>query len=339
MIDSLTIKDFQAHQELRVKLSRGITTITGPSDIGKSAIIRALRWVRFNRPSGESFIRDGADEAQVLVVTGDTFIRRNRGKKVNTYTIDGQELEAFGNDVPEQVLKALNLDEVNFQSQLDSPFWFSLSAGEVSRQLNEIINLGIIDSTLSNLASALRKASTEQEVRQGLLEEAKAQREALKPARDMDKALQEVEALAEEAGKREKRASRASQLVEEAQSVGRTHEQASKALLDAEALIKVGQVWQDKTVMIDGLQSLLRKTMEAQALASRSIPDLKPLLELEGQWNVKRHRRAALEGLTDNLQRQTQQDETRIVELQRSEESLKKTIGKECPLCGTVLSR
>lgn len=54
----LRIQNFQAHKDTTIEFDR-IATIVGPSDIGKSAVLRALKWVAKNEPKGISFVRDG----------------------------------------------------------------------------------------------------------------------------------------------------------------------------------------------------------------------------------------------------------------------------------------
>jgi exonuclease SbcC len=53
MITQLNITNFQSHVKSVLKLSPGINVICGPSDSGKSAIIRGLRWVIENQPTGK----------------------------------------------------------------------------------------------------------------------------------------------------------------------------------------------------------------------------------------------------------------------------------------------
>lgn len=55
-IQEVTIEGYQSHTNSTFRLSPGLTVITGPSDVGKTAIIRALRWFAFNEPTGEAFL-------------------------------------------------------------------------------------------------------------------------------------------------------------------------------------------------------------------------------------------------------------------------------------------
>ena len=194
-IEKLTIKNFQAHKKLEVELDPHVTTIIGPSDVGKSAIIRALMWITTLHPSGTAFIREGSKQTTVNLVVDGQEILRTRSASINTYALDGKEFKAFGNDVPSDIRGLLNLSPVNFQSQHDSPFWFCETAGEVSRQLNQIVNLEIIDRTLANLDRIGREARTQIKVVTQQLDEAKELRSTLKWAKTAEQELATAEAL------------------------------------------------------------------------------------------------------------------------------------------------
>lgn len=193
MIRYILLRNFQVHCRLRVLLDPCVTTILGPSDVGKSSIMRALKWLATNRPAGQAFIRDGERKVIVSVITDEGTVRRIKGTSVNEYRVNGCVLKAFGNDVPAEVLSVLNMSDINFQVQHEGPFWFSQTAGEVSRQLNQIVDLSIMDSTLGNLASALRRARAEEEVACARLKEARDKRKELRFVTVVDQSLAVVE--------------------------------------------------------------------------------------------------------------------------------------------------
>ena len=118
-IKSLDIKNFQAHKELHLDLGKNIVTITGESDRGKSAILRSLIWLATNRPSGDDFIRYGTNECAVKAIVDGHTIERVKGKKTNSYILDGVEYKALKTDVPEEIAKILNIDKNNIQQQFD----------------------------------------------------------------------------------------------------------------------------------------------------------------------------------------------------------------------------
>jgi DNA repair ATPase RecN len=187
-LQSLTLKNFQAHKDLDVQFSPTLTTIKGATDAGKSAVLRALRWVCLNDIAGADFIREGAKQVTVtLEVTSNLEVPSTfeiaRSKKAdatrNTYALDGHEYKAFGQSVPSDIATTLALNKINFQGQHDPPFWFSDTAGEVSRQLNSVIDLSIIDSALANIASAVRVSQERKSICEERLAEAKRQLEEL----------------------------------------------------------------------------------------------------------------------------------------------------------------
>lgn len=92
-IQEVTIEGYQSHTNSTFRLSPGLTVITGPSDAGKTAIIRALRWFAFNEPTGEAFlhtirnpdgsVKEAVDQVKVSVTfdNGITITKtRRKGK-------------------------------------------------------------------------------------------------------------------------------------------------------------------------------------------------------------------------------------------------------------------
>ena len=180
MLEQLTIKNFQKHKLLDIDLDEQITTIVGPSDAGKSAVLRALRWVLTNQPDGTAFIREGAKRASVCVVVDGQEVTRLKGKS-NQYRLGDKELVSFGRGkVPDLVARLLQVGEVNFQLQHDSPFWFDLSPGEVSKRLNQIVDLKIVDEALGRASKTVREKAAQKKLLRTQLTESKANKERLK---------------------------------------------------------------------------------------------------------------------------------------------------------------
>ena len=88
MIRKLRIRNFQRHEQLDINIDTKVVAITGPTDTGKSSVLRALRWATMNKPSGIGHIRDGCDQVEVTVKLDDgTQIKRSRSKTKNSYLI------------------------------------------------------------------------------------------------------------------------------------------------------------------------------------------------------------------------------------------------------------
>ncbi len=183
MIRSVKLRDFQRHKLRRIVFSKGITTIEGPTNRGKSSIIRALRWVLLNDFRGIP-LRKGAKTVSVRVKIGGKWVGRKKGANVNVYTLGKKKFKAFGTKVPEEIQAHLKLNGLNFQGQFDPIFWFSSTGGEVSKQLNRVIDLSIVDTSLGKIASEVRSRTARREVseeRLGQLKDQLAKLESQRP--------------------------------------------------------------------------------------------------------------------------------------------------------------
>jgi exonuclease SbcC len=197
MLERLLIQGFQAHDKLGIRFDPAITTIVGDSDTGKSSIIRALRWVLLNKPRGDGFLRHGASTMRVKALIDDITIERKRNTSNNEYSMDGKVYKAFGLDTPKPIADLASVTEINFQSQHDGPFWFNLSASEVGRQLNKIVDLEVIDRTSTRITSLSRSLNAESAVVDKRLAEAQDNYEKLSYIKDADTDLVKLEQLQE----------------------------------------------------------------------------------------------------------------------------------------------
>ena len=179
-----------------------VHVLTGRSGAGKSAfLIRPLRWVVMNRPMGEEYRRWGSDETRVdtywdnqtghlirLVVvnfqchehvdvafadpTQDyTRVSRIRSNKRNVYEMQhggvGGEVQVYqiagDKRVPEPVAAYLNMFDINFQFQHDSPYLLGLNRTpfELARILNDLAGMGEMDEAMSNINGRYRREKAE----------------------------------------------------------------------------------------------------------------------------------------------------------------------------------
>lgn len=202
----LKIQNFQTHEKLKVEIDPRVTSIIGPSDVGKSAIVRALRWLCLNTPSGDAFVKDGTPGTTIRLKIDDKEVFRRKGKDTNEYGLDDQVFKSFGSSVPEPIEKLLRVSPLNFQSQLDGPLWFNDSAGQVSKNLNSLIDLESIDECIQEINKRCSRAQTEAEVCEKRTREALDKRDSLKwiliaeadhnLLDEKEKALQELRASA-----------------------------------------------------------------------------------------------------------------------------------------------
>lgn len=161
MISQLTLINYQSHKNTTLDLHPGVNCIVGSSDVGKTAILRALRWLVWNRPSGDSFRSVWGGETSVTVEIGGHQISRVKNTGHNAYSVDGVILSAVRTDVPTEVGRILNFNELNLQSQFDRPFLLDISPGEVAAHFNRIAHLDTIDTATRNVAAWIRSLESD----------------------------------------------------------------------------------------------------------------------------------------------------------------------------------
>lgn len=188
-ITRLRIRDFQNHRDTDLMLTPGINLITGSSDAGKSAILRALNAVLHNDwPRGGSYVRRGAPHAEITVEYSDgTTVTRVKSGAHNSVTVtwppaDGTEpviegevgrtpqertaqYEGFGTALPPEVLLALGSppfgedgDGISYAEQLAPYFLVSLSANKLPRAISRLTGISEIEEAVDLLASDKREA-------------------------------------------------------------------------------------------------------------------------------------------------------------------------------------
>lgn len=281
MLEELLIQNFQAHAKTRISFDPGITCIVGPSDSGKSAIIRALRWVCCNIPGGSSFVRHGTKGATVkLLIDGKTITRkRSSNDTTNEYLLDKESYKAFGRNIPEPILSALNMDSISWQGQHDSPYWFSSTAGEVSRQLNTIVNLSIIDSTLSAITKVVNKSATRLEVAVDAEEKAENNFAALQWVPEYSKEVESLRTIGKGTANKKIEASSITELCEEARMFLTTIESCSAAAKSGTTLIHKYETALQAQKTSVALNDLIIITKRASEAAEVEVPKTEAMQE------------------------------------------------------------
>jgi exonuclease SbcC len=333
VITRLEVKDFQKHKHLRVKLSPTVTTIVGPTDAGKSALIRALQWVALGTGLRESsFVRRGASSAEVEVRAGGKVVRRSKGKGLNTYHVGGKKLAAFGAKAPDEVTSLLRLSDLNFQSQHDPVLWFSEAPGQVSRQLNKIVDLGVIDSTLKSVVDMTRHSRTEEKVVEGRIEKLKKTVVNLKPAERAEEDYRRLECLQESLLGVQTEWESLGALLETLARSGRRVSQLKRATADLAASLAAGEEWREALHSLRQLRKVSRDTLRLAKLTGATLPPFLPLQGAAARLRKTAQDRATLEELVTSAGKffwDVEHNELQLT-LQRAE--LEKEF-RTCPLC------
>ena len=161
MIRRIQIQNFQNHERSILDLSSRVNVISGPSDNGKSAIVRALRWVIENKPLGDSFCKTGTKDTSVLIDMGDVCVERFRNGRNNGYRMGEETFLATKGTVPKEIGDALDIAPPCLQNQTDPYYLLSLSPGEVARHLSQLADLSEIDTAIRKSNSLIGKTQVE----------------------------------------------------------------------------------------------------------------------------------------------------------------------------------
>jgi len=338
MFEKLQIKNVRIHKEQEIEFAPDITTIVGDSFTGKSTIVKALIWILRNKPSGDSIINWDAQKAiGTLTIDGNT-IKRIKGKGKNIYKLNKKKFVAFGKgDVPSEIKKLANISNINIQGQFEPFFWFSKTAGEVSRQLNQIVNLDIIDKTMANIASEIRKTSATVDVSKTRLAAIKAQRKNLLYAKVMDEDLKAVENKQNRHQKNFLRASTINDIINMATKYAKTIKNARGIVSLGDFAISTGQMYLDIKAKSDNLKQLIKNCISLKKQAAVKTPSTEPLDNLYETYQKTKKQKVSLDELIGKIikvRRNVSQLKAVFIE---SEKIFKTKMGKVCVLCGSQI--
>lgn len=332
MITRIFLKNFQAHLKKVIKLTK-VTVFLGPSDSGKSSVMRAIRWVCLNQPRGGDFVSHGESNCLAALETESGRVTRKRSKGSNRYSVNGKGYSAVGSGIPEEVQKALNLGPVNFQSQMDSPFWFSLTPGEVAKELNSIVNLSDIDSAFAVVNAELRQARSAESVVEQRLDKALQKKKQLAWVAPCNDSLRSLEVLQSFIDASASRIASVATLVEEAATLSKEAQTASGIATDGSELIGKAKTLFNDSAKVKSLEELL---ISLKSIKIVEIPELDESTYSELLETRKRMKALIRDISSLNLAEKElcQAQES----LKESKEKLKTKTGGSCPVCGGVLS-
>lgn len=353
MLESITIENFRSHEETTLSLAPGITAIIGSSDTGKSNIMRAIYWLTENRPLGSDMVsfwaRDAKGEAkEPCRVTfhfsdGTPDVVRVRSREENAYYLGEMKLEAMKTAVPDPVLAALNLSEVNVGKQFDSPFLVGDSGGDIAKFLNGVIKLDAIDRMLSSIDGKKRSVSQEIARLEGQIAERERELAAYGWVDEAAEVLEEYERVS---GKLEERKRSLLDLAESISSYTLLEDTLSAAdrILSAEHLLsEYRTLSRTRDTHEEALLALSRTVRQYEALTAELSPF--PFEEVEqilGDWKAAytraREYRQSLSTLSSQIEeyRRREQELITIKEDQFIAEQKRPAV---CPLCGAAMRK
>jgi hypothetical protein len=263
-LEKIVVVNFQKHEREEFVLDPLVTVFTGPNDAGKSALLRCLRWLATNYPSGVSFIRKGTDFSEcILFVDGQT-CTRYRSRSDNSYQLGAGQFQKVGTEVPAGVAKLLNVGNVNFQDQHDPPFWLNLTGGQLARELNAVVDLTLIDSTLANLASWVRREKTQLDLHRESLKDARGKRDTLAWVLQANTELAEIERLSTSIAKTRQECARINDQLQEGERLAQRKKTLLRARTALQSLLVQAKRVLDYRVELADVENAIRRYTKLQ---------------------------------------------------------------------------
>lgn len=335
MLERLDVRGFQAHRKFILEFDPQVTSIIGPTDEGKSTLLRALRWVCLNqlKVPAEDLVNWDSKEAKASLKVDGHKIRRIRGKGKNLYELDGKTYKSFSSIVPEDISNILNVDNLNFQRQLDPHFWFNLTPGQLSKALNEIINLGSIDKVLDNIAREHRQAKARVASAE---EELKATKEELDKLKWVPEFLENHDALELERTALQELPPKIAGLkflVLKAKAAMGQRRIAIQAMEEAHKLGVLAVRRDHLQYTVDSLRELLTEHKKRTTVMSIEVPDIKNLQDLYLAIKTKKRKVGELRELIIGYRKCQIKIDQLSAARSKAVTELKRKTPKRCPTC------
>lgn len=174
MIERIAIKNYQSLHNVSLELGK-FTVIFGDSDVGKSAVYRAIRGL-VTAEDGDSFITEGKPKAGVSLITpvSEVVWVKPRGKS-STYHLFLDDIKVRewnrARSLPGEIARELRFEQMvvdgdkffpNFRGQFDPLFMLFESSGKRARLLGSLVsNLLLKGIKIANV----RRNRTEADIR------------------------------------------------------------------------------------------------------------------------------------------------------------------------------
>jgi exonuclease SbcC len=265
-LKTVRVRNFQSHRDTEVHFEPGINLIVGSSDVGKSALLRAINLAMHNEVPNREFVTFGAKNATVcLEFTDGTVVERVKGDDKNSYYLtlpDGEtkQFDRVGTEVPEEVQRALGFPPSDkfhgplaYADQHSKLFLVNLTPTELPRAISQLTGLDDFEEGAKALAKSARQF--DRKIKDSAERVARMDEELTKydgldaQLRRLERYEQEMEALEELASSFED----AEELVKQYAEVMREGKAAKAALDAARGLAAMGDELETLQALVDSL--------------------------------------------------------------------------------------
>jgi len=188
LLKKLEIENFMCYSKEEIEFADGTTAFVGRSGNGKSTVLRAIKWLYYDEPSGSDFIQTGKSRTKVkgTFSNGYQLTRSRTNSGTGNYVITDpqgkeKELKNFSHDFPVEVLNIHQTPKVDlfnngpedlaFSNQLDKHFLITSSGGNVATAIGNLAHTQPIDQAIKEVKREVtnqnsRVISTEKRIKE-----------------------------------------------------------------------------------------------------------------------------------------------------------------------------
>lgn len=171
----VSIKNYQIIKDASLDFIPGLNVIIGPSNNGKSSIIKAIKALIYTVP-GTTPIRNGQSFYAVGINYNNHTVILQKGLKESVYIVDGEKYTKYGVNTPEIVSKSLNIKELvlngnkeqlNFWDQMKYPFLIDRTSTELFKFIIDSSDSDQVSKSLKDMVSDRQQLSKNIDILQG----------------------------------------------------------------------------------------------------------------------------------------------------------------------------
>lgn len=347
MINQLIIQNYQSHKKSTLDFHSGVNIIIGPSDSGKTAILRSLRWLIWNRPGGDAFRSTwGGDTVVTLKTTDNNTIIRAKHKD-NLYKLNDLRFIAFATDVPKEIKEALNVSDINFQTQFDQPFLLTNSPGEVAAHFNKIAHIDQIDTSNKKINSWIQDLKTDIKKGTTKVEELEAEIKEFEYLEKMEIDIEALEEVEKQLSLISSGNSKLQKLIDSITEVENEIEEIS-GIFETETLIdSILALYAKQELLTENKAKLEYHLAKAEAINSQLIkyesllsiePIVDAILALIKQQEAEESKKENLAKLLDSITYNDTIIKQAMERIKTLQAKFAKEMGDTCILCGQPIN-
>lgn len=347
MIQKLIINNFQSHKHTEIEFDPGMNVIIGTSDHGKSAILRSLRFVKDNRPSGDSIRSWWGGETSVEVITDEGSAKRIKDK-IEEYIVNNTSFKAFKTDVPAEVTQLLRMDDINLQRQLDSHFLLSKTPGEVAAHFNKIAKFDAIDRGTSNVKSKITEIN--QDIKHKEVDKKKKEEElaGFEWLDEFEAKVEVLEGMQASLSSLENRKRRLSDLLKSIDTINTKIKEKSEILKAEKKVTALLELFREKQGTSKEIGKILEKTIDIKIIDNKleknktilvAEPITLAILDLYNQQTTLQTKINTLDKLLDKVSTADKDLLKSQVKADALEKEYHDNYPDVCPFCNSIIKK